>query len=249
MEIPNKTILITGGASGLGKEMAKTLSTLGARVGVLDIQKAGLERLASEVPGVWTLACDISDPAQVEDAAGQLSDKNGSIDVLVNNAGVIHNAPLIGFKDGRIETYPIADWNRVLSTNLSGVFYMTAAVAKRMAEKRGKGLIVNVSSVSAAGNAGQSAYAAAKAGVNALTVAWAKELGPWKIRVAGLAPGYTRTETTLNSMKPDVLSEWEKKTPVKRLGEPAEIVAALLFIIGDDFYNGRTLEVDGGLRI
>lgn len=249
MEILGKSILVTGGANGIGKELTRALATQGARVGVLDIQKNSLDQMASETPGVWTKLCDVSDWNQVEDVVAKFAENNGTIDILINNAGVIHNSPLINFKDGRIETYPPDEWNKVLSTNLNGVFYMTSNVVKRMVEKRTRGLILNISSVCAAGNPGQSAYSAAKAGVNALTVTWAKELGPWKIRVAGLAPGFTRTDTTLNSMKPEVVTEWEKKTPVKRMASPGEIVEGMIFIVRNDFYNGRTLELDGGLRI
>jgi len=132
---------------------------------------------------------------------------------------------------------------------LNGVFYMTSHAVRKMVEQRRRGLIINISSICAAGNLGQSAYSASKAAVNALTVTWAKELGPFGIRVAGVAPGFTRTDTTINSMSESVLNDWKSKTPSRRIADPLEIVEGILFIIRNDFFNGRILELDGGLRL
>jgi 3-oxoacyl-[acyl-carrier protein] reductase len=118
-----------------------------------------------------------------------------------------------------------------------------------MVKNRTRGVVVNVSSICASGNLGQGAYSAAKAGVEALTVTWAKELALWGIRVVGVAPGFAKTETTLHSMTPVTLKEWEKHTPLGRMAEPKEVVSGILFVIENDFFNGRTLQLDGGLRI
>jgi 3-oxoacyl-[acyl-carrier protein] reductase len=140
-------------------------------------------------------------------------------------------------------------WNKVIATNLSSVFYMTVNVAEKMVLSRTKGVIVNIGSVGASGNPGQSPYSASKAAVNALTAVWAKELGPLGIRVACVAPGFTRTNTTITAIGENVLQEWVKKVPIKRLGEISEIVDAILFVIRNDFVNGKIIPVDGGLTL
>ena len=118
-----------------------------------------------------------------------------------------------------------------------------------MVKTRTRGVVINISSVSASGNAGQSAYSAAKAGVESLTVTWAKELGPWGIRVAGLAPGFTETPSTHNAIAENILEQIRKEVPIGRLGEPSEVAHAVQFLIENDYINGVTLKLDGGLRI
>jgi 3-oxoacyl-[acyl-carrier protein] reductase len=143
----------------------------------------------------------------------------------------------------------VAMWNRVLAADLSSVFLMTLCVVEKMITARTKGVIVNISSVSAAGNAGQSAYSAAKAGVNALTAVWAKELSLMGIRVVAVAPGFTETESTRQALSEAVLRETVKKVPLKRLGRPEEIADGVLSVIKNDFFNGKVFELDGGLVI
>jgi 3-oxoacyl-[acyl-carrier protein] reductase len=169
--------------------------------------------------------------------------------VLINNAAVIHNEMLISFTAGGLKKHDFSSWNNIISANLTSVFNITSHVVFKMVNNRKKGLIVNVSSIASDGNIGQSAYSASKAGINALTVTWAKELASMGIRVAGISPGFTRTETTMNSMTESVVNEWIKKTPVKRMACPAEIVEGIIFIIKNDFFNGEILKLDGGLRI
>jgi 3-oxoacyl-[acyl-carrier protein] reductase len=140
-------------------------------------------------------------------------------------------------------------WNKVLAANLTSVFYMTSCVVEKMISTRTKGVIVNISSVSASGNAGQSAYSAAKAGVNALTAVWAKELSPMGIRVAAVAPGFTETESTKEAVSETMLRETIKRVPLRRLGRPAEIADGVLSVITNDFFNGKILELDGGLIV
>src|SRR5207249_5316329 len=132
-------------------------------------------------------------------------------------------SPLVSFGAGGVVTHSVDMWEKVIRTDLSAVFYMTAAVVQNMMLKRTKGVVVNISSIAAAGNAGQGAYSAAKAGVNALTVAWAKELGPLKIRCVAIAPGFTATDTTMQAVESPVLNNWVRQTPLRRLGAPEEI--------------------------
>jgi 3-oxoacyl-[acyl-carrier protein] reductase len=140
-------------------------------------------------------------------------------------------------------------WNKVLAADLSSVFYMTVCVVEKMITTRTRGVVVNISSVSSSGNAGQSAYSAAKAGVNALTAVWAKELGPMGIRVVALAPGFTDTDSTKDAVSEAALRETVKKVPLRRLGKPAEIADGVVSVIRNDFFNGKVFELDGGLIV
>ena len=249
MELKGKNIVVTGGAQGIGKGLVKALVQEGANVGVLDIDEPGLDQLQKEIDGIRCLRCDVSDNKKVKEAIQELCKLFKSIDVLVNNAAVIYSSPLVSLVPGAVKTHDVNMWDKVISTNLSSVFYVSGAVAEKMVLNRTKGVIVNVGSVGAAGNAGQSAYSAAKAAISALTVVWAKELGPLGIRVVCVAPGFTKTETTLGAMHENVLNDWIKKVPLRRLGEVNEIVDCIIFAIKNDFINAKTLAIDGGLTL
>lgn len=245
----DKRVIVTGGASGIGRCIVEILIKKGAQVGVFDIDSIALNNLEKSYPGVHGFICDVSDSKQVEQAVESFYKKFDRIDILINNAGIINNYPLIGIEDGKFVKHDNDHWDKTIKINLYSVFYATREVVLKMIEKRTHGVIINISSIAASGNAGQSAYSAAKAGVRALTVAWAKELGFWNIRVASIAPGLTKTESLFKSTKEDILDGWRKKTPLNRIAEPKEIVDGIVFIINNDFFNGRLLELDGGLRI
>ena len=249
MDLQAKTAIVTGGANGIGRRVVEMLTRQGARVGVLDLDLGAIKKLASEHPDVHGQLCDVGDPARVEEAVDGFCDRFSAVDILINNAGVVYNAPLIGLQQGQFKSHDIDAWNRVVAANLSGVFYVTRSVVGKMVAGRTRGVIVNVSSVCAAGNPGQSAYSAAKAGVNALTTVWAAELAPFRIRVAGVAPGYTETDTTVRSMSESKLQEWKGRVPLRRLGKVDEIADGILFVVKNDFFHGKTLEIDGGLRL
>src|SRR5258706_419754 len=142
----------------------------------------------------------------------------------------------------------LAQWQAVIDVNLTGVFLCGREAAERMVELGHGGVIINISSISRAGNIGQSNYTAAKAGVASLVVVWARELARYGIRVGGIAPGFTHT-TILDSMKPELLQKIVAPVPVGRLGRPEEIAHAARFIFENDFFSGRIIELDGGLRI
>ncbi len=249
MNLENKNIIVTGGANGIGKCLVSKLIDKGANVGVFDINNDDLAKLNDEKDRLFCRVCDVSNPDQVQNSVNDFFDWFKKIDVLVNNAAFIYNSPLISFGKEGILKHDIQMWDKVLATGLSSVFYMTMNVVEKMILNRTKGVIINVSSICAAGNAGQSAYSAAKAGVNALTKTWAKELSLLGIRVAGIAPGYSNTETTQNSLSEDFIKELKKKVPSRRLGKPDEIADGILFLIQNDFYNGKILELDGGLNL
>ncbi len=247
MELAAKNVIITGGAKGIGRTIVHSMLDEDANVGVFDIDSSGLSELKKNHKSVYTEECDLTNPKDVEDSVNKFYEEFGSIDVLVNNAGLLYNDPLIRFAAGGIQKHSYEMWNKVLQTNLSSVFYMTTNVAEKMLLKRTKGLIVNISSVCAVGNRGQSAYSAAKAGVNALTATWAKELGIMGIRVVCIAPGYTDTESTHNVLNEETLKEIKKDIPLRRLGTADEIAAGVLAVVKNDFFNGKTIELDGGL--
>lgn len=247
MEIKDKKIIVTGGASGIGKNLVDALIPLGAFVGIFDINTSGFDGYR-DYENVMCIECDITDYNAVERSVDRFFERFGQIDILVNNAGILHSEPLVGISGG-IQKHSKTTWDKVISTNLTSVFNLSVLVVEKMIIQRVKGLIINVSSISASGNAGQSAYSAAKAGINALTSVWAKELSPLGIRVVGIAPGFTNTDSTNKIMSEKALQDVIKKVPLRRLGDPSEIVEGLMFLISNDFYNGKTLEIDGGLII
>ena len=247
MDLQAKKVIVTGGVSGLGRAMVEKLVSRGAVVTVFDLDVQGLGELAKHQTSVDCVECDVSNYEHVVEAAKRFHDKAGAADVLINNAGILHSEPLVKLTPQGLQRHDIATWDRVLATDLSSVFYVTACVVEKMVATRAAGVVVNISSVAAAGNSGQSAYSAAKAGVNALTATWAKELGPMGIRVAAVAPGFTETESTKQAIGESLLKETIKKVPLRRLGRPEEIAEGVIAVIENDFFTGKVFELDGGL--
>jgi 3-oxoacyl-[acyl-carrier protein] reductase len=242
----DRRVLVTGSSGSLGRLLTEHFAAAGHEV-------VGADLTRSEAPPARTplrqLVCDLADGAQVHDVLGAELKEHGPFDIVLNCAGVIHSAPLLGFVGGRLATHDFEDWSRVLSATLSATFFVTALCSQSLVSSRRRGTVVNISSVSASGNAGQAAYSAAKAGVNALTVALAKELGPLGIRVAAIAPGYFDTESTRRSVGEAALERVRESVPLRRLGDPLELCHAVQFVVDNDYFDGRVLELDGGLRI
>jgi len=247
VNLSGKNVIVTGGVRGLGRAIVNKLVGKGALITVFDLDKVGLTNLHEDQPEVNCLLCDISDYEQVVKATDTYHEEHGSATVLINNAGILHSEPLLRLTQTGLERHQVASWNRVLAADLSSVFFMTACVVEKMVSSRTKGVVVNISSVSAAGNVGQSAYSAAKAGVNALTAVWAKELGPMGIRSIAVAPGFTETESTKRAVSEAVLSETVKRVPLRRLAKPDEIAQGVISVIENDFFNGKVFQLDGGL--
>lgn len=244
-----KKVIVTGGVRGLGRAMVERLLERGAQISVFDLNADGLAELRAARPEIDCVECDVSKYEQVVKATCEYHERFGVADVLINNAGILYSEPLLKITAEGIKQHDVDMWNKLLASDLSSVFYMTACITARMVTTRTKGLVVNISSVAARGNSGQSAYSAAKAGVNALTAVWAKELSPMGIRVIAVAPGFTATESTKEAVSDAVLSETIKRVPVRRLGRPEEIAAGVIAVIENDFFNGKVLELDGGLVI
>lgn len=249
MELQGKRVIVTGGVRGLGRSMVDLLVSKGAVVAVFDNNAQGLAALGAQYPDLYCIECDVSNYEQVVEMTNLYHAEFKCADVLINNAGVLFSAPLVRLSSSGIEKHDLAMWNKTLAINLSSVFYMTVCIVEKMITTRTKGVIVNISSVSASGNVGQSAYSAAKAGVNALTATWAKELSAMGIRVAAVAPGFTETESTKEALSEAMLQETIKKVPLRRLAQPQEIAQGVISVIENDFFNGKVFELDGGLVI
>jgi 3-oxoacyl-[acyl-carrier protein] reductase len=253
MQMTDKTVVITGGGRGIGRAMAERFGRDGARVALIDVNTTDLEatRTALEAAGVVARSYEVN--VAVEDEVIAAMDRIvadfGGLDVMVNNAGILRDALLVKVKDGEVVgKMSLAQWQAVIDVNLTGVFLCGREAAERMIRRGSGGVIINISSISRHGNAGQTNYSAAKAGVTALTVVWARELARYGIRTGAIAPGGTRTEI-LSSMRPEMLEKLLAPVPLKRLGEPEEIAAAAAFIVSNDFFTGRCIDLDGGFRV
>jgi 3-oxoacyl-[acyl-carrier protein] reductase len=253
MNLTQKTIAVTGAAQGIGRAIALEFAAAGSDLALIDRNLPRLEETCelARTRGVSArpYLADVADEAQVEATADQIVADFGRFDGIVNNAGILRDALLVKARDGEITgRMSLEQWRAVIDVNLTGTFLCGRAAAERMIRLAdGGGVIVNISSVSRHGNAGQSNYSAAKAGVVALAATWAKELARYRIRTGSIAPGFVRTEI-LAAMKPEILEKMLAPVPVNRLGEPNEIAAAARFIFENEFFSGRCLELDGGLR-
>ncbi|MCL5042582.1 MAG: SDR family oxidoreductase [Gammaproteobacteria bacterium] len=252
MQLKDSVIIITGGGQGLGRSMAEFLAAKGARLALVDLDQARLDEAAAACKSAGGDArgyvCNVANEEQVGQMVEQVAADFGAIHGLINNAGILRDGLLLKNKDGQVQKLSLSQWQSVIDVNLTGVFLCTRDVGAKMIELGNQGLIINISSISRAGNMGQSNYSAAKAGVAALTVVWAKELARYGIRVAGIAPGFIETEMTAG-MKPEALERMTAGIPLKRMGKPDEIAHSAAYLFENDFYTGRILELDGGLRL
>jgi 3-oxoacyl-[acyl-carrier protein] reductase len=246
LEIKGTVALVTGGAQGLGFAIASHLSDMGATVVIVDRNPETLKQLPSNLEGIQM---DVTDPEQVNAVVSDVIRRHGRLDILVNNAGVIFSEPFVNIMNPAGMMHDYKRFRDSLTVNLDSVFIVTAAVVEHMVKTRTKGALVNISSISAGGNEGQTAYSAAKAAVNAMTVTWSKELGRWGIRCNAVAPGFIGTESTLQALNKTILKHIESNTPLRRLGVAFEVAQAVVATIQNDFINGVVLDVNGGLKI
>ncbi len=253
MKLERAIIAITGAGGGLGSAMARRLAAQGARLALLDYVSEPLEKLQASLSlaedDCMIFGCDVSKEEAVDKTFEDIKRHFGGLDVLVNNAGITRDALMIKVKDGQlVSRMTLANWQAVIDVNLTGVFLCGRAAAGLMALADGPGLIINISSISHSGNMGQSNYTAAKAGVAAMAVTWAKELARYGVRVNAISPGFIGTEM-VRAMKPEALAKLSAMIPIGRIGEPDEIAHTVQFIIENDYVNGRNIEVDGGMRL
>ena len=251
MKLEESTIVITGAAQGLGAAMARQLAEAGARLALIDLQSDLLFQTRDSLPGEGhhAVVASVSDEQQVDAAFNEIADHFGSIDGLVNNAGITRDGLLVKVKDGEVvDRMSLQQWQQVIDVNLTGVFLCGRAAAERMIRGGRKGVIINIASISRDGNFGQTNYTAAKAGTAAMTVTWAKELARYGIRTASVSPGFTETELVA-AMPEKAISKITSAIPAARLAQPEEIASTIRFIIENDYVNGRDFAIDGGLRL
>jgi 3-oxoacyl-[acyl-carrier protein] reductase len=240
-DLEGKTALVTGGGKGIGRAISKALAGMGAKVVVnYRSDKVAAEEAANSMPGATAYQADVSEPAQVEAMVKAI----GRVDVLVNNAGAVRDKLLIQMSP--------PDWEELIRTDLLSAFSTTrAAIMSGMMRARW-GRIVNISSiVGLTGNAGQSNYAAAKAGLIGFTKSIAREYGSRNITCNAVAPGYVRTELTSGSLTDEMVGDLVKMTPIKREGTAEDIAAMVAFLCSEraGFITGQVIAVDGGLSL
>ncbi len=238
--LTGKRVLITGGAGGIGAAAAARFLDEGARVVVIERDDALCEQIAVALPGLdGTIAADVSDPAEVAHAFQQIDALWGGLDVLINNAGVSLRHPFVDIAPH--------EWQQVIDTNLSGVFYVAQQAARRMLAA-GSGVIVNMGSTNGlVGYHHYASYNASKAGVIELTRSMALELAP-AVRVNAVCPGFILTPMQAAEYTPEMRRAFEAKVPLNRLGTPQDVAALFAFLASDEsaFITGQTFVIDGG---
>ncbi len=249
MDLNNKVIAVTGGARGLGFAMAKALAEKGAHIALLDMNEEQLKAASEQLPNSRYYVTNVSQEDEVEATFASIWQDFGALNGLVNNAGIIRDGLMVKGEPGNIiSEMSLADWQAVINVNLTGVFLCGRAAAKLMIEHAQEACILNISSISAGGNFGQSNYSAAKAGVESLTKVWTKELARHKIRCVCIAPGFILTEMVA-SMNQNALAKLAAQVPAGRGGQPDEVGALAVSLFENDFMSGAVYNIHGGFSL
>lgn len=242
--LEGKVALVTGGARGIGKEIALSFAREGCAVNICDISSQNLktaeEEIKSQGAEVEGFTIDVTNLGKVEEMVNIILDKSKKIDILVNNAGITRDALLVRMSE--------QDWDLVINVNLKGTFNCSKLVAKAMMKQR-SGKIINIASIiGLMGNAGQANYAASKAGIIGMTKSLAKELGLRCINVNAIAPGYIQTEMTAK-LPEDVKKKMLEQIPLRRFGSVVDVASLALFLASSssDYITGQIIKVDGGM--
>jgi 3-oxoacyl-[acyl-carrier protein] reductase len=245
--LDGKAAVVTGGAQGIGLAIAQRLGAEGAAVVVADIDEGRSAEAAATIAEAGGkaigVACDVTSPEQVEALVERCKAEFGSLDVMVNNAGIT--------RDATMRKMSVEDFDAVVAVHLKGTWLGTKAASLAMREQGGGGSIVNISSISGkVGNIGQSNYSAAKAGIVGLTKAAAKEVAHAGVRVNAIQPGLIKTAMT-EAMPAEIFAQREEEVPMGRAGEPDEIAKTVLFLASDlsSYITGIVIEVAGGRHI
>jgi 3-oxoacyl-[acyl-carrier protein] reductase len=248
MQLSQLKVIVTGGAQGMGAHFAARLLEAGAQVAAGDVNEA---RLAELPAGVHRRRLDVSSEADCTSFVAWAHETMGGLNGLINNAGILRDGLLVK-KDrttGAVKRLTVEEWKAVIDVNLTGATLMAREFAAKMAEADIKpGVIVNMSSIARHGNRGQTNYVAAKAALAANTVTWSRDLAPLGIRVGAIAPGMIETPMT-QGMNAKARETLVGMIPVGRIGLPEDIWVAVRFVLECDYFNGRTIDVDGGLSM
>jgi len=244
MRLKDKTALVTGGARGIGREIALCLAREGANVVIWDVNPESAKSTAKDIEALGVKAdyaqADVTKFNQVEESVNKILDNFQKLDILVNNAGIT--------KDNLLLRMSEADWDAVINVNLKGTFNCTKAAAKVMLKQK-SGKIINIASIiGIMGNFGQANYAASKGGIIALTKTTAKELASRGICVNAVAPGFIQTEMTAK-LPADIQQKMLAQIPLSRLGKPEDVANLCLFLASSesDYITGQTIIIDGGM--
>ena len=252
MRLEDCKLIVTGAAQGLGRHYAMRIAEAGGQVAAADVNEAGLASLVEETKDlrgkVSVRKLNVADEADVQSFVEFAHGAMGGLNGLVNNAGILRDGLLVkrDRTTGAITKMSRADWQAVIDVNLTGATLMARDVVAKMVETSTKGVIVNISSIARHGNRGQSNYSAAKAALATNTKTWSLEFAPFGIRCGAIAPGMVETPMTqgMNQKARDALVA---AIPVGRCGVPEDIWLAVRFVIECEYFNGRTIDVDGGL--
>jgi 3-oxoacyl-[acyl-carrier protein] reductase len=255
MELSSLKIIVTGAAQGMGAHFAKRLVEAGASVAAADVKEDGLASLVESCKGlpgkVFARKLDVSNESDINGFVDWAHTQMAGLNGLINNAGILRDGLLVK-KDrttGEVSKLTKDQWDAVIGVNLTGATLMVRdVVAKMVSTGQAPGVIVNMSSIARHGNRGQSNYSAAKAALSVNTVTWSREFGPYGIRVGCVAPGMVETPMTqgMNQKARDALVA---AIPVGRVGIPEDLWLAVKFVLECDYFNGRTIDVDGGLSM
>lgn len=248
MNLKNKIIAITGGARGLGLAMSQALASKGATPVIIDLDQNNIDQALKDLPSGIGYAANVCDEEQVVNVFETIKRDVGGLHGLINNAGITNDGLMLSKKHQSLKKAPLSQFQSVIDVNLIGTFLCAREAAAIMIESQCNGVIINISSISRAGNFGQSNYSASKAAVIALTSTWCKELASFGIRTGAIAPGFIKTEMT-EEIPAHAIEKITKSIPLKRFGSPNEIANGAIFILENDYFNGRVLEIDGGLRL
>jgi len=252
MQLPGNRAIVTGATGGIGLAAVKALLAAGAaKVGMLARNREKLEASVTELQAdrsdsrIIPMLADVRDAETLAKQFAEFVRQAGGLDVLINNAGVLIDGALLSFSFRGINRYSQEDWQTSIDTNLKGPFLCAQLAVEHMFRKRCKGVIINISSISRLGRAGQTAYSASKGGLTSMTFTLALELMPYNIRCVAIAPGLVQTPMA-DKIPEDARNKMISNVAVGRMGRPEEIAHGVLFCIENDFFNGRVLELDGG---
>ncbi|MBT91577.1 MAG: 3-oxoacyl-ACP reductase [Deltaproteobacteria bacterium] len=262
MNLEGKVVVVTGGGRGLGRAFTSELADKGVNLALVDLNQDDLnatkEMALTKGVKTQTYVTDVAKEDEVVSLFDQIVKDFGQVDGLINNAGITRDGLIVRKKKIKdeagnvtgeeIQKMSMQNWQSVIDVNLTGVFLCAREFFEKQLQLGGKGVCINISSISRNGNMGQTNYTATKAGVAAMTVTWAKEMAQHGVRCAAIAPGYINTEMVA-AIREDLKQKIIDQVPIRRLGEPLEIARTAVFILENDYITGRVIEVDGGLRI